>query len=506
MEKCKFCQAELEEGVTLCPACGKDNAEAVPEAEEAAAPEAAEETVAEAAEPAEEAAQETAEEAQAPAAQEAPSVSAEIKPGVQATPGKIAAAAAIVVVLLALLIGLLMFGMDSSKNEEAVPMTTAPAVQAPAETAEIVPATVPADGNPDDVTCKGSYTVTNEELLEQKDVVIARVGDAELTNGALQTYYWDYFMSNYYTFAMYYGMDPVSPLDTQIATGADMTWQQVFLQYALMNWQQYETMGQAAKAAGMTLSQEDLEFLEGMKASLEETAAGSGMTLEELLKSSLGAAADFETYRTYRENILWADLYYGTETAKLVPTEQDLEEFYTANEAEFLANGIDKESVTTDVRHILLMPEGGTLGEDGATTYSEEEWKACETAAQEILDQWLAGEKTEESFAELANTHSTDPGSNTKGGLYEDVYVGQMVPEFNDWCFDESRKYGDYGLVRTSYGYHVMFFVKSEPMWKQEAERSWVSDKTMALLTELVEANPMEVEYEKIVLGTIDLG
>ena len=25
--KCKYCEAELEEGVTLCPACGKDNAE-----------------------------------------------------------------------------------------------------------------------------------------------------------------------------------------------------------------------------------------------------------------------------------------------------------------------------------------------------------------------------------------------------------------------------------------------------------------------------------------------
>ena len=28
MEKCKFCQAELEEEVTVCPSCGKDNAEA----------------------------------------------------------------------------------------------------------------------------------------------------------------------------------------------------------------------------------------------------------------------------------------------------------------------------------------------------------------------------------------------------------------------------------------------------------------------------------------------
>ncbi len=499
MEKCKFCQADLEEGVTLCPVCGKDNAEAAPEAEEMTAPEAAEETAAGTT-------QEAPETAEVPAEQEAPQETSEIKPGVQATPGKIAIAAAAVVVLLALLIGLLIFGMDSGKEGDTVPVTTAPSMQVPGETEEAVPATVPADGNPDDVTCKGSYTVTEEELLEKKDVVVAKVGDAELTNGMLQTYYWDYFMSNYYTFAMYYGMDPISPLDTQVAAGANMTWQQVFLQYALMNWQQYQTMSQAAKDAGMTLSQEDLEFLEGLEASLSESAANNGMTLEELLKSSLGAAADIESYKAYREDILWADLFFATETAKLVPTEEEVEEFYNANEQEFLNNGIDKEAVTVDVRHILLVPEGGTVGEDGATTYSEEEWKACEAAAQEILDQWLAGDKTEESFAELANTHSTDPGSNTNGGLYEDVFVGQMVPEFNDWCFDASRKFGDYGLVKTSYGYHVMFYVGSELVWKQEAERSWISDKTMAMLTELVEKSPMEVEYEKIVIGPIDLG
>ena len=26
MEKCKFCDAQLEEGSTICPGCGKDNA------------------------------------------------------------------------------------------------------------------------------------------------------------------------------------------------------------------------------------------------------------------------------------------------------------------------------------------------------------------------------------------------------------------------------------------------------------------------------------------------
>ena len=39
----------------------------------------------------------------------------------------------------------------------------------------------------------------------------------------------------------------------------------------------------------------------------------------------------------------------------------------------------------------------------------------------------------------------------TTNGLHQ---IGQMVTEFNDWCFDETRGYGDYDLVKTEYGYH----------------------------------------------------
>ena len=34
-----------------------------------------------------------------------------------------------------------------------------------------------------------------------------------------------------------------------------------------------------------------------------------------------------------------------------------------------------------------------------------------------------------------------------------------MVQAFNDWCFDSSRKSGDTGIVESTYGYHVMYFV-----------------------------------------------
>ena len=112
-----------------------------------------------------------------------------------------------------------------------------------------------------------------------------------------------------------------------------------------------------------------------------------------------------------------------------------------------------------NVRHILIAPEGGTTDSTtGTTTYSDEEMAAAKAAAEELYAQWKAGEATEESFAALANEKSAD-GDGTTGGLFEDVYPGQMVTNFDDWCFDASRKAGDTGIVESEYGYHIMYYV-----------------------------------------------
>ena len=118
----------------------------------------------------------------------------------------------------------------------------------------------------------------------------------------------------------------------------------------------------------------------------------------------------------------------------------------------------DNSFPLVNVRHILSGFEGGTT-ENGTTTYSDEEKAAAKEKAEAWLDEWESGAATEESFAELAKTNSTDTGSKENGGLYEDVYPGQMVSAFNNWCFDSSRKPGDTGIVETTYGYHVMYFV-----------------------------------------------
>ena len=112
-----------------------------------------------------------------------------------------------------------------------------------------------------------------------------------------------------------------------------------------------------------------------------------------------------------------------------------------------------------NVRHILVPYEGGTTGKNGQKTYTDEEKAAAKTKAEELLAQFTSGETTEDAFAALAKENSTDGGSKENGGLYEDVYPGQMVRNFNDWCFDESRKPGDTGIVESDYGVHVMYFV-----------------------------------------------
>ncbi len=119
---------------------------------------------------------------------------------------------------------------------------------------------------------------------------------------------------------------------------------------------------------------------------------------------------------------------------------------------------------TVSARHILVKAEDSDA--DGA--YSDEEMAAAKAKIDEIYAQWKAGAATEESFAELANEKSEDGGSNTKGGLYENICKGQMVEQFNDFCFDEGRKPGDTGIVMgsaSSYaGYHLVYFVgEDEP-------------------------------------------
>ena len=103
-----------------------------------------------------------------------------------------------------------------------------------------------------------------------------------------------------------------------------------------------------------------------------------------------------------------------------------------------------------NVRHILI---------SASDTASEEDKATAKQKAEDLQAEWLKNGGTEEAFIALVKDNTEDTGSAETGGLYEDVYPGQMVTAFNDWCFDSSRKAGDYGIVQTEHGYHLMYYV-----------------------------------------------
>jgi parvulin-like peptidyl-prolyl isomerase len=141
------------------------------------------------------------------------------------------------------------------------------------------------------------------------------------------------------------------------------------------------------------------------------------------------------------------------------------------------------------VRHILVKAEADEEG-----NYSDEAKEAAKARAEEILAEFESGDKTEERFAELAEQYSEDTGSNTNGGLYENVAKGQMVQEFNDFCYAE-HKAGDTGIVygeSASYaGYHVMYYVgEGELNSNVIAETALRNEDADAWMEKQEEANP----------------
>lgn len=167
------------------------------------------------------------------------------------------------------------------------------------------------------------------------------------------------------------------------------------------------------------------------------------------------------------------------------------------------------ETEVYSVRHILITPEKAETEESSdssqQTEYTDEEWLAAQNKADAILAEYNSGDKTEKSFAKLAEEKSQDTESTSKGssgmygGGYEGVSLGQMVPEFESWATDKSRKPGDVGIVKSDYGYHVMYFIYDGPVCKLNAKSDLVNENLQKEFdnTEVKERNMEKTKVAK---------
>ena len=173
-------------------------------------------------------------------------------------------------------------------------------------------------------------------------------------------------------------------------------------------------------------------------------------------------AEDFpEASATERTNILGSDL--EADLRDWLVAEERQPGDVTAVEAEngwtvvLFREHSDNSQDTVSVRHILIMAEADENG-----VYTDEAKAAAKAKAEEILAAFQAGEQSEAEFAVLASLYSEDSGSSGAGGLYTGIEPGQMVPEFDEFCFAD-HAYGDTAIVYGDNGgyagYHIMFYV-----------------------------------------------
>jgi hypothetical protein len=222
----------------------------------------------------------------------------------------------------------------------------------------------------------------------------------------------------------------------------------------------------AAKAAADKLaatSYADLEAFDAAIQALTEKTTATATRNEDVLYDNLSNL--FQNWLTGRVEGEGEEVTFETRTEG----EMTVIEYASGTGDSKTVNGYyvlrfgsvsDNKFAMKNVRHVLIAFEGGTTDSTtGKTIYTDAEKNKAKLNAEKLMNEWVAnGDLSEESFGDLAKEHTKD-SNGEQGGLYENVYPGQMVEPFESWLYDAERKVGDYGLVETEYGWHIMYFV-----------------------------------------------
>lgn len=352
-----------------------------------------------------------------------------------------------------------------------------------------------------------SYTVAAGDAMDARLTAFGAVGDIELTNGILQVAYWTEFIGFLEAYAYFletFGLDYSQPLDTQECKPYGGTWQQYFLKEALNAIHEYTAIIQHAQADGLPAPEAMDEVIAQVKTQLQEAATAAGHTdLDTYVQTRYGPGCTADDFYEYSRLSLLHEYYFDYRCSQLEITDQMIQDYYNANEKALNSSGITKDGVIVyNIRHILIPAEAA----DKDSTPTDADWNASHQKAQDLLDQWLAGDQTEEAFGKLAMTHSADPGSALNGGLYSGaVENSTFAQEFKDWYLADGRQPGDYGLVKTEFGWHIMYFSGTEEYWHYMCGQAVANIQVEALPGASMSRYPITLDYAKISLGLLDM-
>ena len=247
-----------------------------------------------------------------------------------------------------------------------------------------------------------------------------------------------------------------------------------------------------------------IEMTDEEKSAALEQAKTEQKALAEELKAKLEAGEDPQALaEAYAEQLYSSSLSRSTvgsslssiysewlmdsarQSGDITLTEYDSGTAY--NYYVFLFEGRQRDNTpTATVRHILVAAEQ----DEDASEPTQEQYDAAYAKAEELLNEWKAGEATEDSFAALAQENSADAGSAADGGLISNISTASSYVEtFTSWALDPSRQSGDTGLVQntgsSTKGWHIMYYVSSgDPIWKQTAANGLLNEDYETFIAE----------------------
>ena len=186
--------------------------------------------------------------------------------------------------------------------------------------------------------------------------------------------------------------------------------------------------------------------------------------------------------------------------------EEDAEAYYIVYIVSPAAR--DTQTAGADVRHILVQAETTKEDSEGnSVDLSQDEidknFAEAKKEAEKILKEWKDGKATEDTFAALAKEKTDDTGSKETGGLYEDITsTSSYVPEFLDWSL-ASHKVGDTGIIKTDYGYHIMYFVGADKTqkWESDVRSAITAEKFENYSSELLDTVSDKVERTDFIIN-----
>ena len=189
---------------------------------------------------------------------------------------------------------------------------------------------------------------------------------------------------------------------------------------------------------------------------VKPTAADSAATYKEIadLKSGFANTKDPGAFIDMNKSSMTYFNGYNSKAKLMMPEKDSILAAgtgvvygpYMDGNAWVLSKIIDVKELpdSAKARHILI----GTM--DAQT----QQPTLDDATAKARIDSIYTAIKGGASFDMMVLQYSDDQGSKMKGGVYDFFEQGKMVPEFNDSVFQ--GKVGDYKIVRTQFGYHLI--------------------------------------------------